>query len=277
MPTPIAVARIVSAVLEDVAAREAKVSFQDIKARSRDMDTPRDGKAALLSGGCTVVAELKRAAPYRGAISPLHTPELMAHFASDLESVGVKMLAVQTDRTRFHGSMADMRAVADATSSPIICRDLIVDPYQIHEARCYGADVVPLQVELLEQNRLEALLDRVESLGMTALAEVRDCLEVDRAIKAGASVVGVNAWSLASDEIYRGAFADIAPGLPESIIRIAVGGVDTPRGLLDYASRGADAVLVGESIMAARDPIGLARTLVAAGQHPACPSRQRSA
>ena len=121
---------------------------------------------------------------------------------------------------------------------------------------------------------MEALLDRVESLGMTAIVEVRNCAEVDRAIKAGSSVISINAWSLASDAINREAFNDIAPGLPESILRIAVGGVNNARNLFQYASRGADAVLVGESVMAAQDPTALARSLVAAGQHPACPARK---
>lgn len=274
MPTPIAVDRIVSGVLEGVAAREARVPFQDIKARSRAMDAPRDAKAVLLKSGCSVIPELKRAIPYRGEVASLDSPQAMAGFALQLEQVGVSAMAVQTDNRRFHGSLEDMCAVSCAVNIPVIIRDLIVDPYQIHEARCYGADVVPLQVELLEQNRLVALLDRIESLGMTALLEVRNCYEVDRALSAGGTVIGVNAWSLASDSIDREAFAEIAPGLPESVVRVAVGGVNDSRNLLSYASRGADAVLVGESIMASQDPVGLARKLVATGQHPACPSRK---
>lgn len=274
MPTPIAVDHIVSGVLEDVAAREARVSFSEVKARSRAMEPPRDARAALLRPGCSVIAELKRAVPYLGEIARINSPEDMARLAVDVEEAGVHLIAVQTDRRRFHGSLEDMRAAREATSVPMVCRDIIVDPYQIHEARCYGADVVPLQVELLEQARLAALLDRIESLGMTALLEVRTCAEVDRALSVGGTVFGINAWSLASDALDRAAFAEIVPGLPESTIRIAVGGVDNPRNLISYASSGADAVLVGESLIAAQDPVALARSLVAAGQHPACPSRK---
>lgn len=273
-PRSLVVDRLVAAVRKDVDAREAQVSFRDIKARSRAMDTPRDAKAAFLAPGCSIITELKRAVPYRGEIMHLETPEAMAHLAHNLESVGVRLLAVQTERHRFHGSLADMCHVRDATTVPMICRDIIIDPYQIHEARCYGADVVPLQVELLEQPHLESLLDRIESLGMCALAEVRSPEEADRALEAGASLIGINAWTLASDELYREAFATIVPGLPESVVRVAVGGVENSRNLFDYASHGADAVLVGESIMAATDPLGLARRLVATGQHPACPSRK---
>lgn len=274
MPTPIAVDRLVTGVLEDVAAREAKVSFQDIKAKSRSMEPPRDAKAALLTSGCSVITEFKRAVPYLGEIARLGNPERMARLARSFEEAGVVMMACQTDRRRFHGSLDDMRLIRSATEVPMICRDIIVDPYQIHEARCFGADVVPLQVALLEQARLEALLDRIESLGMVALLEIRSSQDADRAIQAGGTVVGINAWSLSSDAIDRGAFAEIVPGLPESLLRIAVGGVENPRNLLGYASQGADAVLVGESVMTAQDPTALARSLVAAGKHPACPSRK---
>lgn len=274
MPTPIAVDRLVTGVLEDVAAREAKVSFQDIKAKSRSMEPPRDAKAALLTNGCSVITEFKRAVPYLGEIARLDNPERMARLARSFEDAGVVMMACQTDRRRFHGSLDDMRLIRAATEVPMICRDIIVDPYQIHEARCFGADVVPLQVALLEQARMEALLDRIESLGMVALLEIRSSQDADRAMQAGGTVVGINAWSLSSDAIDRGAFAEIVPGLPESLLRIAVGGVENPRNLLGYASQGADAVLVGESVMTAQDPYALARSLVAAGKHPACPSRK---
>lgn len=274
MPTPIAVDHLVAGVLADVAAREARVSFKEVKARSRDMDTPRDAATALLRPGCSIITEIKRAVPYAGEIAHLDSPQSVAALAHDLEQAGVHVMACQTDRRRFHGSLEDMRVARDAVDIPMVCRDIIVDPYQIHEARCYGADAIPLQVELLDQARLESLLDRVESLGMTAILEVRTCAEVDRVIKAGGSVVAINAWSLASDAINREAFSTISPGLPESMTRIAVGGVNSPRNVLSYASHGADAILVGESIMAAQDPMALARSLVAAGQHPACPSRK---
>ena len=274
MPTPIAVDHLVAGVLADVSAREARVPFKEVKARSRDMDTPRDAATALLRPGCSIITEIKRAVPYAGEIAHLDSPQSVAALAHDLEQAGVHVMACQTDRRRFHGSLEDMRVARDAVDIPMVCRDIIVDPYQVHEARCYGADAIPMQVELLEQARLESLLDRVESLGMTAILEVRTCAEVDRVIKAGGSVVAINAWSLASDAINREAFSTISPGLPESITRIAVGGVNSPRNVLSYASHGADAILVGESIMAAQDPMALARSLVAAGQHPACPSRK---
>ena len=155
----------------------------------------------------------------------------------------------------------------------MVCRDVIVDPYQIHEARCYGADMLPLQVGILEQPRLEALLDRVESLGMVGVAEVRTPAEADRALKAGVSVIAVNSWTFDTNDLNRNAFADIAPGLPTEVIKISLGGVTTPRDLMDAAACGADAVLAAEAVMASGDVYEATRSLAAAGQHPACPSR----
>ncbi|GAB3940862.1 indole-3-glycerol phosphate synthase TrpC [Corynebacterium tapiri] len=270
MQSPLAVDGIVAGILEDVAAREAHISFADIKARSRQAPAPRDGRAAILRSGCGVIVEIKRAVPRLGQRVSIPS---MEELATTIERAGAHLVACQTERLRYDGSLEDMWHARQAVSLPMIIRDIIVDPYQIHEARCFGADIVPLQVELLGQARLVALIDRAESLGMTALAEVRTPEEADRALEAGARVIGVNAWSITSSTLDRENFASIVPGLPEEVVRIALGGVRTGQDLLAYASAGADAVLVGEAIMMAEDPEAATRALVAAGQHPACPSR----
>lgn len=266
----LAIHNIVAGVLEEVSKREAVVPFAEIKARSRDTAPTRDAVAALSRTGCSVVVEIKRALPHLGTTVPIDS---ISALAQDFEAAGAHLVACQTEAVRFHGSLADMHEARAAVDLPMICRDIVVDPYQIHEARCHGADMVPLQVELLEQARFESLIDRIESLGMTALAEVRTPEEADRALSAGARVIGVNAWSIASDVLNREIFAEIVPGLPQQVMRIALGGVRSSRDVLKYASAGADAVLVGETIMSAEDPRQAARSFVAAGQHPACPSR----
>ncbi|MDO5668885.1 MAG: indole-3-glycerol-phosphate synthase TrpC [Corynebacterium sp.] len=266
--------RLVASVLKDVAAREAVVSFKEIKARSRDTDNTRDGFHALLRNGCSVIPEIKRVVPGKTLLdAPDTDTSAIAHLAHEFEQGGAHLIACQTERLRFHGSLHDMRAARAAVDVPMFCRDIILDPYQIHEARCYGADLVPLQVELLDQNRLVSLLDRIESLGMTAVLEVRSPAEADRAMDAGARVVAVNARPLVGGDVDKQLFADISPGLPETTVRIALSGVHSPRDLLTYAAAGADAVVVGEELMMAEDPARLTRMLVATGQHPSCPSR----
>ncbi|RSZ62091.1 indole-3-glycerol-phosphate synthase [Corynebacterium hylobatis] len=264
--------RLVAEVLAGVAAREAVVPFQEIKARSRDVAPPRDGVAALLRSGCSVIAEIKRAMPGKIFLNDTDLAPI-ANLAREFEQGGAHLIACQTEQLRYHGSLLDMKTARDAVELPVFCRDIIIDPYQIHEARCYGADLVPLQVELLDQNRLVSLLDRIESLNMTAVLEVRTPAEADRAMEAGARVVAVNARPMVGGGVDKSRFAEIAPGLPESTVRIAMSGVHTSRDLLNYAAAGADAVVVGEELMSAEDPARLTRILVATGQHPSCPSR----
>ncbi len=118
-------------------------------------------------------------------------------------------------------------------------KDFVVGPYQIHEARAHGADIVLLIVAALEQTVLTALIDRVESLGMTALVEAHTEEEADRALEAGATVIGINARNLKTLEVDKTTFSRIAPGLPSNVLKIAESGVRGPADLLAYAGAGA--------------------------------------
>ena len=148
-------------------------------------------------------------------------------------------------------------------------KDFIVTPYQVWEARAHGADVLLLIVAALEQNALVSLLERTESLGMTALVEVHDEEEARRAADAGARVIGVNARNLKTLEVDRETFARIAPLLPDNSVKVAESGVRGPHDLLAYAAAGADAVLVGEGLVKQNNPRQAVADLVAAGTHPA--------
>src|SRR5699024_2519520 len=112
------------------------------------MAPPRDARAALLRNGCSVITELKRAVPFKGPIPYLDSPHSMANLAANLEDVGVHLMACQTEKRRFHGSLEDMAAVSEATTVTMICRDHIVDPYNIYVARWYGVDVLQLLMAL---------------------------------------------------------------------------------------------------------------------------------
>ncbi len=262
--------KIIAGVREDVAAREAIVSFAEIKELSTHCPPPRPVLSILSGPGCKLIAEVKRAAPEIGIIAEIEAPHILA---KQFEHGGAALIACQTEQRRFHGSLTEMAAVRRAVSIPILCRDFIVDPYQIHEARYYGADMVPLRVAALDQAHLVALLDRVQSLGMVGLVEVRNPEEASRAMQAGAQVIGVNARDFETMTLNRRAFAEIAPGLPEEIIKIALSGVRTAAELYDYASHGADAVVMGRSLVQAESPLAFTKALVSAAQHPACPRR----
>ncbi len=263
---------ILEGVRADVAAREAVVSLSEVKEQAERAPKPLDVMTALRAPGIGVIAEVKRASPSRGELASIADP---AELARAYEDGGARVISVLTEQRRFNGSLDDLDAVRAAVSIPVLRKDFIIWPYQIHEARAHGADMLLLIVAALEQPALESLLERTESLGMTALVEVHTEEEADRALQAGASVIGVNARDLKTLEVDRDCFARIAPGLPSKVIRIAESGVRGTADLLAYAGAGADAVLVGEGLVTSGDPRSAVADLVTAGTHPSCPKPAR--
>jgi indole-3-glycerol phosphate synthase len=258
---------IVAGVREDLAVREAHTPLAELKAAALDTRPALDALAALRAPGVGVIAEVKRRSPSKGDLAAIPDPaELAAQYAAG----GARVISVLTERRRFGGSQADLDAVRAVVDVPILCKDFVVSSYQVHEARAHGADVVLLIVAALEQKALLGLLERVESLGMTALVEVHTEGEADRALDAGASVIGVNARDLTTLQVDRSTFEKIAPGLPSGVVKVAESGVRGPHDLISYAAAGADAVLVGEGLVTSGDPGGAVRSLVAAGFHPSC-------
>jgi indole-3-glycerol phosphate synthase len=259
---------ILEGVRADVAAREAVVPLAEVKAAAENAPPPRNVMAALREPGIGVIAEVKRASPSAGTLASISDP---AKLARAYEEGGARIISVLTEQRRFQGSLDDLDAVRAAVSIPVLRKDFIVRPYQIHEARAHGADMLLLIVAALEQQALTAMLDRTESLGMTALVEVHTEEEADRALQAGARVIGVNARDLKTLKVDRDCFARIAPGLPTDVIRIAESGIRGTADLLAYAGAGADAVLVGEGLVTSGDPRSAVADLVTAGTHPSCP------
>lgn len=263
---------IIDGVRQDVAARQSVTDLEAVKAAARSAPDPLDATAVLRADDISVIAEVKRASPSRGSLADIGDPaELAAAYASG----GAHAISVLTESRRFGGSLEDLDAVRRCVSVPVLRKDFIVGPYQIHESRAHGADVILLIVAALDQNTLASLLDRTESLGMTALVEVHTAEEADRALEAGASVIGVNARDLKTLEVDRDCFSRIAPGLPPEVVKIAESGVRGPADLMSYAGAGADAVLVGEGLVTSGSPSVMVKDLVAAGAHPSCPKPGR--
>lgn len=264
--------QILAGVREDLTAREAEVPLPELKRRASACVPPRDVLACLRAPGVGVIAEVKRASPSSGSLAAIPDP---ARLAREYAAGGARMISVLTEPRRFAGSLSDLAAVRAAVDVPLLRKDFVLSSYQVHEARVYGADAVLLIVAALEQNALVGLLERVESLGMAALVEVHTEAEADRALSAGARLIGVNARNLATLEIDRANFERIAPGLPSEVIKVAESGVRGPHDLISYAGAGADAVLVGEGLVRSRSPRHAVAELVTAGAHPATPRPSR--
>jgi indole-3-glycerol phosphate synthase len=256
---------ILAGVRADLAEREAQLPLDAVKERASRAVPALDAYTRLRQSGVAVIAEVKRSSPSLGAIADIADP---AGLAREYEAGGASVISVLTEKRRFDGSLDDLMAVKMHVDVPVLRKDFIVTPYQVWEARAHGADLVLLIVAALEQNALVSLLERTESLGMTALVEVHDEDEARRAADAGARVIGVNARNLKTLEVDREIFARIAPLLPDNAVKVAESGVRGPHDLLAYAAAGADAVLVGEGLVKQHNPRQAVADLVAAGTHP---------
>jgi indole-3-glycerol phosphate synthase len=257
---------ILTGVRADLAARQELVGLDELKAQADQRPPCRNAMSAFRGDGVAVIAEVKRSSPSKGELATIPDP---AALAGEYELGGAVIISVLTEGRRFGGSLDDLVAVRRAVDVPVLRKDFIVSSYQLWEARAHGADAALLIVAALEQNALVSLIERAESLGLTAVVECHTVDEVRRAADAGAKVIGVNARDLRTLEVDRTIFAGLVPHIPEGIVRIAESGVRGPHDVIEYARAGADAVLVGESLVTGRDPRSAVADLVAAGAHPA--------
>jgi indole-3-glycerol phosphate synthase len=264
---------ILDGVRADLAARQEIAPLERLKEAAAKAPSPRDVMAALSGSEVAVIAEVKRASPSKGAMAAIADP---AALAADYEAGGAKVISVLTEQRRFGGSLGDLAAVRDAVHVPVLRKDFVISSYQLWEARAYGADLVLLIVAALEQNALVSLVERSVSIGLVPLVEVHTQEELDRAVAAGATVIGINARNLRTLEVDRSIFSQLAPRVPDGVIKIAESGVRGPHDLLAYAAAGADAVLVGESLVTGKDPRSAVADLVTAGSHPALRSDRGS-
>jgi indole-3-glycerol phosphate synthase len=264
---------ILEGVRADLAVRQEMTPLERLKETAAKAPSPRDVMAALSGTEVAVIAEVKRASPSKGALAAIADP---ASLAVDYEAGGARIISVLTEKRRFGGSIEDLAAVREAVGVPVLRKDFVLSSYQLWEARAYGADLALLIVAALEQNALVSLVERAMSIGLVPLVEVHTAEELERAIDAGVTVLGINTRNLKTLEVDRSVFAKLAPKVPDGIIKIAESGVRGPHDLLAYAAAGADAVLVGESLVTGKDPRSAVADLVTAGSHPALRSDRGS-
>ncbi len=258
---------IIVGVRQKLAEREAVVPMEQIKQMALDAQPPMDVISALRDGpgAVSIIAEIKRRSPSKGALGDIPDPAALAQV---YEQGGAAMISVLTEELRFNGSLEDLRAVKAAVNIPVLRKDFIVTPYQVHEARANGADAILLIVAALEQPALVSLIERARSLGMTPLVEAHSRLEVFQALEAGAEVVGVNARNLKDLSVDRRSVEETLDAIPADVVAVAESGVRSGRDVRDYALAGADAVLVGEALVTARSPLEQISDMVSAGSHP---------
>jgi indole-3-glycerol phosphate synthase len=206
-----------------------------------------------------VIAEHKRRSPSRGAIREDLEP---AEVARGYEKAGAAALSVLTDEPFFGGRIEHLVAARAATSLPVLRKDFVVDPWQIWEARAAGADAVLLIVAALEDDELSSLLALAGEAGLDALVEVHDRDELDRALGAGARIVGVNNRNLKTLEVSLDTALSLAPAIPDDVVAVAESGIGTADDIRRLRESGFAGFLIGERLMTAPDPGAALRSLL---------------
>lgn len=254
---------IVRGVREDLAERRRRVPAEAVRDAALAAPPALDALAFLAprTDRVHVIAEVKRRSPSKGSLADIPDPALLA---AAYEEGGASAVSVLTESRRFGGSLEDLAAVRQAVRVPVLRKDFVVEEDQVWEARAHGADLVLLIVAALSDDQLVGLLQLVRRLGMEALVEAHDEDEAERAVRAGAAVVGVNARNLRTLAVDPTTFGRVAPGLPGGLVVVAESGVQGPQDVAAYARAGAHAVLVGESLVTGADPAEAVRSLLAA-------------
>jgi indole-3-glycerol phosphate synthase len=240
---------IIEGVREDLAARRKPLAQLQ---EAMDTAAPvRDPLNTLLSNKLSVIAEVKRSSPSKGALATIADP---ASLAEQYENAGASVISVLTERRRFGGSLADLDAVRLRVNIPVLRKDFMVDEYQFFEARAHGADVVLLIVAALSKSQLIDFHQLSEGLGMRVLIEVHTHDELERALEISPRIVGVNSRNLKTLDVDASAFAELLPLIPTDVVRVAESGIST-RAEVEFAQgNGATAILVGEALVKSSNP-----------------------
>ncbi|HWN36034.1 MAG TPA: indole-3-glycerol phosphate synthase TrpC [Pseudonocardia sp.] len=242
---------ILDGVREDLAQRQSEVPLAELKARVAGVAPALDPLPAFRAPGVSIIAEVKRSSPSKGALADIPDPAWLAARYAD---GGAAAISVLTERRRFSGSLADLAAVRASVAIPVLRKDFVVTPYQVWETRAFGADLILLMAASLDDAQLAELLGLSTELGLTALVEAHTDVELERVGRAGARLVGVNARNLKTLEVDRSIYAKLAPLIPAGAVRVAESGVAGPEDVAEYHSWGADVVLVGEALVRSGDP-----------------------
>lgn len=250
--------RIVQVKHEEV--RRLAPRAAELRAGAEDAPPPRGFAAALRHPArVQLLAEVKRRSPSAGEIRPGADP---AEVARAYEAAGAAACSVLTDGQFFGGSLDALRAVRAAVAIPLLRKDFVVDPVQLWEARAAGADAVLLIVRILDDARIADLLALARELGMDALVETHDAAEMERALRLGAGLVGVNNRDLDTFRTELELSLRMAADVPAGVTYVAESGIRTADDVDRLGAAGVDAILVGESLMRQPDLRAAAAALV---------------
>jgi indole-3-glycerol phosphate synthase len=263
--------RIVPSVLHRLDERKRRLPLSDLELLvAGSAGLPRPSFAdAIVAPGLSLIAEVKRASPSKGPIRP----DLdVADMVSTYEAAGARAVSVVTEQDHFGGSLDDLRTAAEHTSLPLLRKDFVIDPYQVYEARAFGASAVLLIAALLDDAQVAELSGLAFHLGLDVLLEVHDAAEMNRAVAIEGAVVGINNRDLRSFDVSLDTTGRLAGLVPAGRLLVSESGIKDRAEAERLAAWGVDAILVGETLLRCRD-VGAG---VSALARPAVPVAARS-
>ena len=240
-----------------VAETRQKVTEATLEQRVASAAPPRGFRQALRRDDVSLIAEIKRATPRAGDLNVDLDARAMA---TAYKEGGAAAISVLTEPDYFKGSLEDLQA-AQVVGLPVLLKDFVVDPFQVYEARAWGADAVLLIVRILG-DELRDLVALIRSLSMDALVEVHTEADLDRALECDADLIGVNHRDLQTFEVDPDRTAKLAPRMPEGVTIVGLSGVSKRSDMETLRDAGAAAVLVGESVVTSTDPAAKIRELL---------------
>ncbi len=243
---------IVVRTSEDLAVRKRLVSEHDLRSFEGYHHPRRDfGSALVTSGSVSVIAEIKKASPSKGVI---RSDFNAVSIARSYERHGASAVSVLTDEPFFQGSLSYMRDVSSVSGIPVLRKDFIIDPYQITEARAYGADAVLLIVRLLDNSQLNELHTAAAEEGLQVLTECYDRQDWDRLDFETVKIAGVNNRNLDTFEVDLHRGVSLLATAPDGVVRVSESGLSTRDDMAYLQQRGIHSALIGEHFMRAEDP-----------------------
>lgn len=236
---------------ERVSKAEQQVSFEEIKRQALSLPKMQfTFENALKKDGISFICECKKASPSKGLIAP-DFPYLQ--IAKEYEAAGADCISVLTEPKWFLGSDEYLREIAEAVLIPCLRKDFTVEPYMIYEARLLGASAVLLICSILGEEQIKEYIAVCDELGLSALVEAHDETEVEMALRAGARIIGVNNRNLKDFSVDTGNSQRLRKMIPQNVLFVSESGVSTGEDVRNLQKIGADAVLVGETLMRAAD------------------------
>lgn len=244
---------------EELERRKAAMPIEQLREAVEDVSKPRDFRNAVRAPGLSLIAEIKRASPSRGAL--IENADSV-QIGGLYEEAGARAISVLTDERFFHGSLEDLTTVRRSVSIPCLRKDFTIDEYQICEARAAQADAVLLIVRILSDEQIKDYLDLAHSLGMAALVETHTEGEIERALKAGAHVIGINNRNLDTFEVDVRTTMRLRKLVPGGNVLVSESGIRTRDDVRMLDDGGVDAVLVGEALVTSNDILAKIRELL---------------